>query len=190
MAQTGLMRKKTNGNGQGWSVWTWLGILALGAIGGILGFMLRAWWTSQPFDRSTLGDPVAIANTYIVFTTFIVAVAAIIITAVGIAISGQIHRSRVSQANEAFEYLKERLENDEVQAIGMVDALLENVEVKRYLKQKLSEEVDRQIADATENAQAEAHAKIGEADSAVRRARAAHELSSRLRRQPPQDNDQ
>lgn len=110
-----------------------MGTLALGTIGGVLGFMLRAWWTSQPFDRFTLGDPVAIANTYIVFTTFIVAVAAIIITAVGIAISGQIYRSRVSQANEAFEYLKERLENDEVQAIGMVDALLENAEVRRYL---------------------------------------------------------
>lgn len=173
--------KKKNGNNGGIRpVFLLAGSAFLGVIGGAIGFMTRAWFEGVSFDRGSVGDAVAIANTYIVFTTLIVALAAIILTIVGIALSREIGKTKISQARDAFDFLKEKVAKDEIQGIGLIDALLENEEVKRHLHHKIKEEVEKQVDRICGESDKALKEKLGETSSALRRATGARELRSRL----------
>ena len=162
-------------------------IVLLGGIGGFVAFSYRSWMAGVPFDRATMGDPVSIANTYIVFTTFIVAVAAIVVTVVSINLSSQISKSKITQSKEAFESLKELLARDEIQAIGLIDALLDNPEVKRHLTTILEEAAHEKIRDLAQSTTDNAVTRMSEAQASMKEAKAASLLAEKIR-QKQRDN--
>lgn len=173
-----ISHRRKNGTGNGLT--RWIAALVLGAVGGIVSFWLRAWWVGEPFNHENIGDPVSIANTYIVFTTAIVTVAAIIITVVGLALSVQITKTKISQANEAFDYLKESLEKDEIKAVGILDALIENPDVQRRMRNEVKRIAQEQIRELAANAQKTAESKSEEAIRAQNEAAGASALASRI----------
>lgn len=171
---------KPTSNGKVFTLGAILGIILIGAIGGIFGFVIANWWSEAPLSGANVGDPVSIANTYIVFTTFIVAVAAIILTALGISLSGQIAKSKISQAQEAFDFLKESISTDETQGIDLIDSLLSNPEVRRYLNEKMKEEAEKQIVRLAESKSNQADEITKAAENAQNQATAAADLKNRL----------
>lgn len=171
---------KPTANGKVFTLGAILGIILIGAIGGIFGLVIANWWSEAPLSGANVGDPVSIANTYIVFTTFIVAVAAIILTALGISLSGQIAKSKISQAQEAFDFLKESISTDETQGIDLIDSLLSNPEVRRYLNEKMKEEAEKQIVRLAESKSNQADEITKAAESAQNQATAAADLKNRL----------
>lgn len=171
---------KPTSNGKVFTLGAILGIILIGAIGGIFGFVIANWWSEAPLSGANVGDPVSIANTYIVFTTFIVAVAAIILTALGISLSGQIAKSKISQAQEAFDFLKENISTDETQGIDLIDSLLSNPEVRRYLNEKMKEEAEKQIVRLAESKSNQADEITKAAENAQNQATAAADLRNRL----------
>lgn len=120
-----------------------LAILLIGFGGGALAPWFVAWLRAT--DVST-ADPVAIANTFIVFTTIIFVGVTVIIAVVSYVVTAQLATTREMQERQLLEDLRERLATDEKLGTSLARAILENPDVQRFLEKRLEEKLNELVS--------------------------------------------
>lgn len=111
-----------------------LAILVIGFAGGSMAPWFVAWLDAADL---TSADPVAIANTFIVFTTIIFVGVTLIIAVVSYVVMAQLAATRELQERQLLDELRERLATDEALGVGLGRAMMENPDVRRYLQDEL-----------------------------------------------------
>lgn len=100
-----------------------------------------------PYTTLATVDVIAVANTYIVFTTIIFVGFTVVLGIMGYLFTQQFTASKHAQVAEALEDLQEKLRTDEYKGIKLLEALLENPDVKQHLDHLLQSKVDSLIKD-------------------------------------------
>lgn len=125
-------------------------ILLMGFIGGCIAPWFIGWFGS--IDRPTPSDAVAIANTYIVFTTIIFVGITVVLGIVGYVFTQQLAISRKNHELQVFEELEQKIINDEATGVKLANAIFQNTDVARHLNtivmQKIDEIAARKVAEA------------------------------------------
>lgn len=147
-------------------------VLGVGFTGGVLAqFFLTLF---KPTTLGTLGDAVSIANTYIVFTTIIFVGFTVILGIAGYILTQEFSSSKHNQELKIIEELKEELKDNEKLGISLIEAILDNNDVKMHLENILQIKVDELINSRL--ADSESYAASAASDAAIIRG-----LSSGLR---------
>jgi hypothetical protein len=118
-------------------------------------------------------DAVAVANTYIVFTSIIFVGATVILAVAGYVFTQQFSATRETQANFLCEELKKKISSDEGVGIKLADSILDNPDVRRHLETMLSSKVKELVKNLTND-------KKVAADEAANEAIAVSELNDKL----------
>jgi len=130
------------------------GFLLIGFCGGCLAPWFVGWLGKIPTTTST-GDAIAIANTYIVFTTLIFVGFTVVLGVAGYFFTQQFAASKEAEQLEVFSQLKQKIKQDEKLGISVLDSLLDNPDVKRHIEEQLQEKmeelIESRITDLQEN---------------------------------------
>lgn len=126
-----------------------LAVFLIGFAGGAITPWALGWINSATVG--TPSDAVAIANTYIVFTTIIFVGVTVILAIVGYVFTQQFSATKESQLSQLVEELKSAAKTDEKLGIALINAMLENNDVKRHVDKKLQEKTDELILEAKAN---------------------------------------
>lgn len=109
-----------------------------------LSYMSRfSGWPAVP----TPADATSIANTYIVFTTFIFVGFTVVLGIAGFVFTQQFTSHREAQERQAISDLQERLQEDGQCAKELLASILDNEEAVAFLENALKEKIN-QIVDA------------------------------------------
>lgn len=131
-----------------------LGGFCGGIVGSIVAFTAINLW-STPLTVAS-ADSVSIANTYIVYTTFVIAAVAAVLAIAGLIFSEHFSMEKDSHIENAFKALLAQLATDEEKAVKFVKELMKNPGVVQSVSDsvegKLSEIVARRKADAGQRA--------------------------------------
>ena len=126
------------------------GFLLAGFSGGCLAPWFLTWIHKVSID--TASDAVAIANTYIVFTTIIFVGFTVVLGVAGYFFTQQFSTTKETEQLEVFKQLKEKLRGDEQTGIDLLNSLLDNPDVKVHiveiLQAKVDELIDSRLADS------------------------------------------
>ena len=125
-----------------------LAVLFIGFAGGAISPWVLGWIKSTAGVAGTPADAVAIANTYIVFTTFIFVGVTVILAIVGYVFTQQFSETKESQLSQITEELKKAAKTEEKIGIALIDAILENGDVKRHIDNKLQEKIKELILES------------------------------------------
>lgn len=123
-----------------------LAVFLVGFAGGAITPWALGWIKSATV--TTPSDAVAIANTYIVFTTIIFVGVTVILAIVGYVFTQQFSATKESQLNQLTEELKSTAKTDEKLGITLIDAVLENSDVKQHIDNKLREKIKELILES------------------------------------------
>lgn len=137
------------------------GILGIGFVGGVMSPFLVSWWGGATLSP---GDPVAIANTFIVFTTIIFVGVTVIIAVVSYVVTAQLAATRETQEYQLLESLRERLSEDEKLGIKLAFSILENPDVRNYLQEQLKIKFDALVAERMKDTDRQRNALVDIAD--------------------------
>lgn len=118
-------------------------MLVLGFAGGFLSLVFVYW--SKPLWATVAIDGVAIANTYIVFTTFLFVGFTVLLAVAGILFAQEFSRSKESHLLEALEHMCGGIHKDEKLSTKLVESILGSVEGRRFLEEKLESKIDELI---------------------------------------------
>lgn len=124
-------------------------ILLVGFIGGCITPWFIGWF--DPISRPSPSDAVAIANTYIVFTTIIFVGITVVLGIVGYVFTQQLAITRKNHERQIFEELEQKITNDEATGVKLANAIFQNSDVARHLNtiviQKIDEIAARKVAE-------------------------------------------
>lgn len=119
-----------------WTIWTILSILVIAFIGGFTAFIFTGLWKG-PMSIGT-ADPVAIANTYIVYTTIIFVGITIILALMGFVFTQQFSMAKEMQVNHLILEIEDGLKkNLNDRSIKLIDAALDNPDVQTHVAKKI-----------------------------------------------------
>lgn len=125
-------------------------ILLVGFIGGCITPWFLGWF--KAVKTSSASDAVAIANTYIVFTTIIFVGITVVLGIVGYVFTQQLAVSRKNHERQVFEELEQKIITDEATGVKLANAIFQNSDVARHLNtiviQKIDEIAARKVAEA------------------------------------------
>lgn len=136
--------------------------LGAGMFGGLIGSLIAFTCINYFANVHTTekADPVAIANTYIVYTTFVIAAVAAVLTLAGLIFSQHFATDKETHLAHAFDSLLELLKNDEKKAQAAAKQLIIHPDVVRFLEESLRDRVDAEIKRRSNAASTKlAHAK-------------------------------
>lgn len=128
-----------------------LGICILGIIGGWLGVLTMDWWlgitVKIPSANATMpsGDAIAIANTYIVFTTIIFTGLAIFIALIAYISSQEHTKHRKATESEFIKDLLNDCQKNEDHRNQIIESILGNRHTVELLESKLNETIRRLV---------------------------------------------
>lgn len=120
-------------------------VLLIGFFGGFIAVPFLNIF--EPIPVTELSNAVSIANTYIVFTTIIFVGFTVVLGVAGYIITQQISATQEAQENKILEELRTRVVNEERLGISLINAILENIDVKTHLDNKLMSKVKDAITD-------------------------------------------
>ncbi len=123
-----------------------LAVFLIGFAGGAITPWALGWIKSATVG--TPSDAVAIANTYIVFTTIIFVGVTVILAIVGYVFTQQFSATKESQLGQLADELKKTAKTDEDFGIKLINAMLENGDVKRHVDNKLQEKIKELILES------------------------------------------
>lgn len=123
-----------------------LAVFLIGFAGGAITPWALSWIKSATVG--TPSDAVAIANTYIVFTTIIFVGVTVILAIVGYVFTQQFSATKESQLGQLADELKKTAKTDEDFGIKLINAMLENGDVKRHVDNKLQEKIKELILES------------------------------------------
>jgi hypothetical protein len=139
-------------------------LILMGFSGGFLAIMFCSW--SKPLwlkETMAAADGLALANTYIVFTSFIFVAFTVFLGVAGFLFTQQFSQSKETHVNEAIEHIKNTISGNGVWSTSLMNAILENPDVKRHvqmqLDKKVEELIDQRFAALSARAQAAAELK-------------------------------
>lgn len=113
-----------------------MGIVFLGSLGGFLFSSLFSLYKGPNTLASS--DAISVANTYIVFTTFIFAGLAVFIAMIGFVFSQQFAVSKEVQLHQLKDELQSIIRDNKSDiSIKLVDIALENEDVRKHFESKL-----------------------------------------------------
>jgi hypothetical protein len=129
----------------------WLAVETRGSIFGFFGGVIAALFAFALLNYhykgagAVQGDPVAIANTYIVFTTFIVTAVAVVLAVAGLIFTQHFSMEKEAHVDHAFAALVQQITNGEGKAIAFTNELMNNPEVVQHVRKMLDAKLDEQI---------------------------------------------
>ncbi|MFB9245228.1 hypothetical protein IV454_03890 [Massilia antarctica] len=127
-----------------------------GAVGGLIGGLL-AFLSINYFSRlGTVSgtDAVSIANTYIVYTTFVIAAVALLLTVAGLIFTQHFAIEKEAHMEHAFSAVLTLVQSDDGKAQKMIQHIMDNPAVIDYLSEALSQKIDQELASRRANADA------------------------------------
>lgn len=131
------------------NILTWLRnvifIVFLGFIGGCLSPLILSkiqFLFGKPQEPLGISDTISIANTYIVFTTFIFTAIAIIVAIASYIFSQEAAKSRQIQEQTLFSDLIKSCTERPEQGKDLISKLLENENVIEHFEKKLNDKID------------------------------------------------
>lgn len=140
----------------------WLAKETRGLIGGVVGGLMGGLAAVAAINYCTrvaaLGnaDPVSIANTYIVYTTFVIAAVAVFLTIAGLIFTQHFAMEKQTHVAHAFEALVNDLCSANGKAVELIKEVMKHPEVVQHMddsvKGKLAEVVASNIAQAGQRA--------------------------------------
>lgn len=140
-----------------------LAALLLGFAGGALSPWVLAWVTPVPI--SSPGNAVAIANTYIVFTTIFFVGVTVVLAVAGFVFTQQFSATKETQEIQVLNALKFKVKSDEQTATSLLEALLDNPDARRHVQNLLQEKVDELINERLADSQTYAQQASQEVDA-------------------------
>jgi len=154
-----------------------LGRVAIGAAAGFAAGLIAPLAVSwaHVLNVHIPHETVDIANTYIVFTTFIFVVVSVFLAIIGYIFAQQFAQAKRTHQQWLFEELAEKAKDDDMVATKMIDAILHNADAKRMLQSKISS--------AVEEAAKERFGSEGFDSSPEEREQSTRELASQLRQE-------
>lgn len=108
-----------------------LAILLIGFVGGALYSYFQGWL--KPTNITNPSDAIAIANTYIVFTTIIFVGVTVILAIAGYIFTHKLSESQEAQETRIVENLIKDVQKNEQLGIKLIEAILTNGDVQRML---------------------------------------------------------
>lgn len=125
-----------------WTIGVFI-IIFIGFIGGVL----SPWFCNFFVHPSKLcsTDPISIANTFIVFTSFIFVAATIVMAIIGFIFARKFSSSQENEMIVLKEELKKKIKNDEETGIQLASELLNNSDVIRHVEAILNEKISSLI---------------------------------------------
>lgn len=113
-----------------------LSVLLIAFCGGFTAFIFTGLW-SGPLS-ATQGDPVSIANTYIVFTTIIFVGITLVIGLMGFVFTQQFAMAKEMQVEHLVAEIEDELRtNLNDRSIKLIDAALDNPDVQAHVAKKI-----------------------------------------------------
>lgn len=131
-----------------------IGILALGFIGGAVSPFIISWIGEVRITNS--GDAVAVANTFIIFTTLIFVGFTVILGVAGYIFTQQFATSKETQIKHLINELEEMLKKGDSFGINFINQSMSNPDVRRHLETTLDKKVRDLIIEKNHTAQKEA----------------------------------
>ena len=128
-----------------------LAIALLGFAGGCVSPWFVGWFLKNKVPGDA--DAIAIANTYIIFTTLIFVGFTVVLGVAGYVFTQHFSESQEMHTHQVCEELKLRIKEDEKVGISLANAMLENRDVIRHLKEQLKSKVDELVKDAMTSAE-------------------------------------
>ncbi len=132
-----------------------LPFIAVAFIGGFFAYIFLSWWKSPPVITGS--DAVAIANTYIVFTTIIFVAFTLVITLLGYVFTQQFAHTKEMHIKHLLNEVEEELKsNKNDQGIKFIDAAFENPDIQKHVENKINDKLTQLVNEkkriANENA--------------------------------------
>lgn len=126
-----------------------LSVLLIAFCGGFTAFIFTGLWKGP--ISATLGDPVAIANTYIVFTTIIFVGITLVIGLMGFVFTQQFAMAKEMQVRHLIAEIEDELRNNlNDRSIKLIDAALDNPDVQAHvaktIESKIKQLMDEKVA--------------------------------------------
>lgn len=156
---------------------------AWGFGGGIFGGFLASLFAFARINNDptlhaiAVQDPVAIANTYIVYTTFVMAAIAALMTLAGFIFAQHFATDRETHIANAFEALIGLMREDGEKAVAAAKQLMIHADVIALIDKTIGDRVDFELQSRTHNANTEAASAKSKADALAA-------LNNQLKRQP------
>lgn len=140
-----------------------LAVLFVGFAGGAISPWVLGWIKATGIPNPS--DAVAIANTYIVFTTLIFVAFTVVLGIASYVFTQQFSASKEASEDRLIGDLRERMKSDAQLSQQTLNALLENPEVRSYLEERLAGKVDELLAERLADSQASAEQSRKDADA-------------------------
>lgn len=140
-----------------------IGGLVGGLIGGLLAFSAINY--SGRLATVTVADAVSIANTYIVYTTFVIAAVALLLTVAGLIFTQHFAIEKEAHIAHAFSSVLEVVRSDDEKAVKLVQQAMENPRVIEYVSEALSAKIQQEVESWKASAGARARDATQEADA-------------------------
>ncbi len=121
-----------------------LGGFVGGLIGGLFAFSLINY--TGRLATVAAADAVSIANTYIVYTTFVIAAVALLLTIAGLIFTQNFAVEKESHIAHAFSSVLEIVRTDDEKAVLLVQQAMENPRVVEYVSEALSDKISEELA--------------------------------------------
>lgn len=146
----------------------WLSKETKGFVGGVVGGLiggLIAFAIVNHFGRLAVvstSDAVSIANTYIVYTTFVIASVALLLTIAGLIFTQHFAVEKEMHIAHAFSCVLELVRSDDEKAIELVSHAMENPGVVQHVSEALQTKLQQEIDARRANAGARVNAALDE----------------------------
>ena len=148
-----------------------LAILLIGFVGGALYSSFQGWL--KPTNISSPSDAIAVANTYIVFTTIIFVGVTVILAIAGYIFTHKLSESQEAQETRIVENLIKDVQKNEQLGIKLIEAVLANGDVQRMLDGHILSKLKESLSMIKDG-------EIATAQQSIDKVNAAQTLSSRI----------
>ena len=121
-----------------------VGGLVGGSIGGLIAFLSINYFSRLAVVAGP--DAVSIANTYIVYTTFVIAAVALLLTIAGLIFTQHLAVQKEAHMAEAFSAFLTLVRSDNEKAGKLIEQIMDNPAVIDRLSELLSGKIEQEIA--------------------------------------------
>jgi len=149
----------------------WLAKETRGFIGGLTGGLIGGLFSFSAINyvgriaTVSATDAVSIANTYIVYTTFVIAAVALLLTVAGLIFTQHFAVEKEAHIAHAFSSVLEVVRSDDEKAVKFVQQAMENPRVIEYVSEALAAKIQQEVAACKASAGARARDANQEADA-------------------------
>lgn len=124
--------------------------LVLGFVGGYGALIWSTYF--KPINISSLSDAIAIANTYIVYTTLIFVGFTVAISLLSYIFIQQVSGAKEVLINQITDELRDRIQKDYTYGQSFINEALKNRDVLRFIEDKINDKIGESLSHAQNGA--------------------------------------